>query len=117
MKLDVAADRNQNRNETMRRGSRMVRLALGAASIIAIASGLAGAAAALDGIDLSAPMEAPAEGECPQLIQIKYPFLSCANGQIGQSDANETWANSRQLPEQGAWNEGDGAWGPEQNRN
>ena len=116
MKLDVAADRNQNRNETMRRGSRMVRLALGAASIIAIASGLAGAAAALDGIDLSAPMEAPAEGECPQLIQIKYPFLSCAGGVIGLSDGDATWENSRQLPIQSDFNEGNGYWGDDLNQ-
>ena len=63
------------------------------------------------------PLEPAAEGECPRLIQIKYPFLSCADGQIGQSDENETWENSRQLPQQGSWNEGDGAWGPDQNQN
>ena len=78
---------------------------------------LATQAGALEGIDLSAPPEPTAEGECPRLVQIKYPFLSCANGQIGQSDANETWENSRQLPRQGRWNEGDGAFGPDQNQN
>ena len=78
---------------------------------------LATSASALDGIDLNAPLEPAGDGECPQLVQIKYPFLSCADGQIGQSDANETWENSRQLPQQGAWNEGDAAWGPDQNQN
>lgn len=77
---------------------------------------LATHASALEGIDLSSPSEPAGEGECPRLVQIKYPFLSCVNGQIGQSDANETWENSRQLPQQGRWNEGDGAFGPDQNQ-
>lgn len=75
---------------------------------------LALSASALEGIELNEPA---AEGECPRLIQIKYPFLSCADGQIGQSEENETWENSRQLPQQGSWNEGDGAWGPDRNQN
>lgn len=83
------------------------------AAFVLVATG----AFALEGIELSEPLEPAAEGECPRLVQIKYPFLSCANGQIGQSEANETWENSRQLPQQGAWNEGDGAWGPDQNQN
>lgn len=78
---------------------------------------LATHASALEGIDLSSPQEPAGEGECSRLVQIKYPFLSCVNGQIGQSDANETWENSRQLPRQGRWNEGDGAFGPDQNQN
>ncbi|MEM9177634.1 MAG: hypothetical protein AAGC67_20685 [Myxococcota bacterium] len=83
----------------------------------AAATMLASSATALDGIDLNEPLEPTGAGECPRLVQIKYPFLSCANGQIGQSDADETWENARQLPQQGAWNEGDGAWGPDQNQN
>ena len=78
---------------------------------------LALSASALEGIDLNEPLEPAAEGECPRLIQIKYPFLPCADGQIGQSEENETWENSRQLPQQGSWNEGDGAWGPDRNQN
>ena len=78
---------------------------------------LAGAATALDGIDLSEPLEPVAEGECPRLTQIKYPFLSCATGQIGQSDSDETWENSRRMPMQGKWNEGNGYWGPTLNEN
>lgn len=77
---------------------------------------LATQASALEGIDLSGPQEPAGEGECPRLIQIKYPFLSCVNGQVGQSDVDETWENSRQLPQQGSWNEGDGAFGPDQNQ-
>ena len=85
--------------------------------LVAALAPLATSASALEGIDLNGPLEPVGEGECPRLVQIKYPFLSCVNGQIGQSDANETWENSRQLPQQGAWNEGDGAWGPDQNQN
>jgi hypothetical protein len=74
---------------------------------------LVGSASALDGIDLSSPAEPTADGECPRLIQIKYPFLSCADGQIGQSDANETWDNSRQIPMMSDWTEGDSVFGPD----
>ena len=76
---------------------------------------VAGQATALDGIDLSSPAEATAAGECPQLIKIKYPGLACATGQIGQSDANETWDNTRHLQRQSGWTEGDGYFGPELN--
>ncbi len=70
-----------------------------------------GPALALDGIDLGeAPVET-APGECPRLIQIKYPFLSCVDGQIG----NDTWENSRRSPVGGSWTEGNGHWGPELN--
>jgi len=78
---------------------------------------------ALDGIDLSAPSEpageeaeASTEGECSRLIQIKYPFLSCANGQIGLADADATWENSRQIPRGFDWVEGGGYFGPPQNQ-
>jgi hypothetical protein len=74
----------------------------------------ASSASAADGIDLSVPAEPAAEGECPRLIQIKYPFLSCANGQIGQSAEDETWDNSRRIPRGSIFVELDGYWGPDQ---
>ena len=92
-----------------------LRTFLSSVAFVAVAR-LATHASALEGIDLSAPQEPAGEGECPRLVQIKYPFLSCVNGQIGQSDADETWENSRQLPQQGSWNEGDAAFGPDQNQ-
>ncbi len=78
---------------------------------------VASAATALDGIDLSAPADPAGDGECPRLVQIKYPFLSCANGQIGLAEGDETWENTRQIPQLGTWTESDGAYGPEQNQN
>lgn len=74
-----------------------------------------GMALALDGIDLSEPPAETAEGECSALVQIKYPFLSCMNGEIGQGDADEDWENSRRMPRQSDWIEGDGYWGPSPN--
>ena len=71
-----------------------------------------GTALALDGIDLSSEPEPVAEGECPRLIQIKYPFLSCASGQIGLSDADETWETERRMIRQGDWTESDAGWRP-----
>ena len=71
-----------------------------------------GAAMALDGIDLSQPAEEVGEGECSRLVQIKYPFISCANGEIGLADGDDTWESSRQIPLQSSWVEGDGNWGP-----
>lgn len=83
---------------------------------IALLTGLtAGHASALEGIDLSSPAEATAAGACPQLIQIKYPLRSCVDGQLGQTDANETWDNTRHMPMQSHWIEGDGYFGPELN--
>lgn len=73
------------------------------------------AASALDGINLSEPAEPTAEGECPRLVQIKYPFLSCANGEIGQSDENEIWFNSRRIPVGSGFVEGDGYYGEDLN--
>ena len=74
-----------------------------------------GVAFALDGIDLSEPAEAVEEGACSRLVQIKYPFISCSNGEIGQSSQDETWENSRHIQIMSDWTEGDGAWGPELN--
>lgn len=73
------------------------------------------AASALDGINLSEPAEPTAEGECPRLVQIKYPFLSCANAEIGQSDENEIWFNSRRIPVGSGFVEGDGYYGEDLN--
>lgn len=69
------------------------------------------AATALEGLDLSSAAAETVPGECSALIKIKYPFLSCVNGQIGQSAANETWESARHMPVQGRWIEGDGYWG------
>ena len=80
-----------------------------------------GAAFGLDGIDLSgrgaeeAIEQGGASNECPRLIQIKYPFLRCKNGQIGSSNGNDTWDNSRHLPIQAEFVEGDGYFGPDLN--
>lgn len=75
----------------------------------------ASGALALDGIDLSEPAEATAAGECPKLIQIKYPFLSCKDGEIGSADGDATWDNSRKIPIQSEFIEGNGYWGPDLN--
>lgn len=83
---------------------------------IALGVSFAGSALALDGIDLSQPVEATAPGECPRLIQIKYPFLRCEGGIIGLADGDATWENTRQIPTQGKFNEGNGFWGDEMNR-
>jgi hypothetical protein len=97
--------------------SRILPRALGRPILISVTafaalSMAASSATALDGIDLSVAATPTADGECSRLVQIKYPFLSCMNGEIGQSAANETWANSRHLPIQSDWIEGDSAWGP-----
>jgi hypothetical protein len=84
---------------------------------IFLLAGVAGSASALEGIDLSSPAVEAAEGECPRLIQIKYPFLSCTSGQIGLADADENWDNSRRIPIQSDWIEGDTVWGPDLNMN
>ena len=119
MKLDVAADEvnvDARVDVVVAAGDSKTRKMR--AGVAGIAFGLctlfAGSAIALDGIDLSQPAEAPAAGECPKLIQIKYPFLSCANGQIGQSDEDETWDNSRRIPRGSIFVELDGYWGPDQ---
>ena len=77
---------------------------------------VAGTAMALDGINLSEPAEEVAAGECPRLIQIKYPFISCSDGQIGMAEGDDSWENSRQIPLQRDWVEGTGWWGPDQNQ-
>ncbi len=100
------------------------RICARALRILAVASGVAlfvflwgaSSAFALDGIDLSSPPEPSAEGECSRLIQIKYPFLGCANGQIGQSDSDQTWDNSRQIPMGSRFVEGSGYYGDALNR-
>lgn len=80
-------------------------------------------ALALDGIDLSEPVAAPAAGECPQLVRIKYPFLVCGGGdgarellQARPTNPNPTWAATRQIPQMSDWTESDGAFGPDQNQ-
>ena len=79
----------------------------------------AGAAQALEGIDLSSSAEEAdeksAQAGCPKLVQIKYPFLKCSNGQIGLAEGNDTWENSRRIPLQSEWTEGNGIFGPDLN--
>lgn len=102
------------------------RIALESILVIALGALLAlaaGVAAADNGIDLSArgdasemeEGEASDEGGCPELIRIKYPFLTCKNGQIDQPDAEATWDNSRRIPIQVDFVEGDGYFGPDLN--
>jgi hypothetical protein len=49
------------------------------------------------------------------LVQIKYPFLSCTNGEIGSADGDESWEDNRQIPFMSVWTESDGYWGPSYN--
>lgn len=84
---------------------------------------LAPAALALDAIDLSEPQAAPAAGECPLLVRIKYPFLSCGSPTEGREllqarpvRVEPSWSNARQIPLMSDWTESDGAWGPDLNQ-
>lgn len=70
----------------------------------------------VNAIDLSQPAEATAPGECPKLIQIKYPFISCKNNVIGLADGDATWENSRQIPVGSEFIEGNGYWGDDLNQ-
>ncbi len=94
--------------ETANRSMLRTGLGLVAATFVFAAS----PAFALDGIDLSSEPAPVAEGECPLLVQIKYPFLSCADGQIGLSGADETWETERQMIRQGDFTESDAGWRP-----
>ena len=105
MKLDAAAAR-------LSRYPRIARIVGGLALMVLL---LPGGASALDGIDLNEPLEPTAAGECPRLIQIKYPFLSCQEGQIGMAEGNDSWEDSRRIPLQSHFIEGDGYWGPDLN--
>ena len=87
------------------------------AAAVVLALLIANTATALEGIDLSQPLPATAPGECPPLVKIKYPFLSCPGGQIGQTDADELWETTRQIPRMSDWTEGNGTWGPDLNQN
>jgi hypothetical protein len=80
-------------------------------------------ALALEGIDLSEPVAVPAAGECPLLVKIKYPFLTCGAGdgarallQARPGNPNPSWASARQIPMMSSWTESDGAWGPDLNQ-
>lgn len=113
--VNVAAQSNLFASFSSLRRARWASLALASAIVLST-----GAALALDGIDLSAPADEAAQtqarGECPRLIQIKYPFLRCTDGQIGLADGDDTWEKSRQIPLQEPFIEGDGYFGPELNR-
>jgi hypothetical protein len=111
MKLNVAAALFQSE----RRGRNALTLFIALVISIGFA---AGAASALDGIDLSNPAEESEESEeagCAQLIQIKYPFLKCASGEIGLAEGDDNWESSRRIQVMSDWTEGDGYWGPDLN--
>lgn len=114
--VDVNADLNVKRSPVLAR----TRGASLLGSVVSLGLGLGlilpGVASAGEGIDLSQPAEVTAEGECPRLIQIKYPFLDCGSGQIGMADGDDTWENSRQIPLAFDWVEGDGYFGPDLNQ-
>lgn len=86
-----------------------------AAVVAAVFLAFPGAALALDGIDLSQPPEETAEGECPRLIQIKYPFIRCADGQIGVANTYPNWENTRRIPRGSDFVEGNSYWGDDLN--
>jgi len=132
MKLNVAADRiilDGTEGETRRLGvSLRWTLLMVVRSCAAFCVMSASSAIALDeidlteppievnAIDLSQPAEATAPGECPRLIQIKYPFISCKNNVIGLADGDATWENSRQIPIGSEFVEGNGYWGDDLNQ-
>ena len=115
MKLNVAADRNGTEYRKLR-STRIGVFATIATASVSLCMLMASAAVALDGIDLSQPVEATAEGECPKLIQIKYPFVSCEGGVIGLAGGDATWENSRQIPIGSDFVEGNGYWGDDLNQ-
>ncbi len=81
-------------------------------------------ALALDGIDLSdAATAPPAAGECPALVKIKYPFLTCGGDAASHTllqarplKLAPSWASARQSPRMSDWTESDGYWGPDLNQ-
>lgn len=102
----------------------MLRNAAAALIVLSTCSlSLAPSALALDAIDLAEAPAAPAAGECPLLVRIKYPFLTCG-GAAGGADLlqvkplapNASWASARQIPRMSDWTESDGAWGPDLNQ-
>jgi hypothetical protein len=104
MKLNVVADRvHSTLSDSIPRGIFALGICL---CLLSASSGFA-----LDGIDLSEPAEPPAEGECSKLIQIKYPFLSCSDGEIGLAGGDASWEGDRQTPRQSSFVEGNGFWG------
>ena len=88
-------------------------------SLVAASTLLAGAAGALGSIALADPAPELAADACPQLTQIKYPWLRCTTAADGTKSiaggtvpAIATWENSRQMPLGYEFIEGDGAWLP-----
>jgi hypothetical protein len=86
----------------------------------AILFALAGQASALDGLSLSGEAggetaDVAATG-CPALTKIKYPFLSCqrdAQGSAVLDDQGSVVSSPGHMPEQAAFVEGNGYWGPD----
>ena len=122
MKLNAVAGKDVANEGNGEGNNRVTKSPLGAwvFGIVGIAGAFclltASPALALDGIDISEPAEATAPGGCPKLIQIKYPFISCQDDEIGLADGDATWENSRQIPIQSDFIEGNGYWGEELNR-
>ncbi len=90
---------------------------IAAATVLLFSISLAGEAFASQTLSLSAAE--PAVGECPQLLQIKYPWLGCATNAHGASTiatatvaANASWETDRQIPRGYPAVEGRGHWGP-----
>lgn len=108
MKLKIAAALFQSERRVR---ARMI-ISLALAGLLLFFSGTA---MALDGIDLSGPLDEDDGGGCSELVQIKYPFLNCRDGEIGSTDYGENWDNHRQIPLMSDWAEGDGYWGPSLN--
>lgn len=86
-------------------------------SLLVALFGAVTSASALEGIDLSSPAEPTPEGECSRLVKIKYPFLECASGEIGQSAHDENWSNARRIPIGSDFVEGGGYFGEDLNSN
>lgn len=83
---------------------------------------IANSALALDGIDLADAATAPAAGECPALVKIKYPFMTCGGDaahtllQARPLNIAPSWESARQTPRMSDWTESDGYWGPDLNQ-
>ncbi len=94
-----------------------------AAAAVVLTLLFAHSALALDGINLSEAATVPAAGECPALVKIKYPFLTCGGDDASHAllqarplQLATSWASARQIPLMSDWTESDGYWGPDLNQ-
>jgi len=85
--------------------------------IVGLAGCATGGKQAARGADDSAKTAAAASAdvECPQLVQAKYPFITChadAHGNVLMNSMGAPIVGER-LPERGSYaDKGDGHWGP-----